>query len=692
MRSIIAGLRSRLFRLAGVPVLSLRGLAWALLLLWLGSSAERELAAQQPASGAISGQVVDVFDPPHFTPRVLMPRPHGAAPKLWAADLDGDGLPEIVQHLVSRHLDIITRDGKVYRIEMPGGLVIGIAPMTPGGPPQILLSRASNGSIFGARFAAPSNGSPPALDFSEPLKLKLISQPRLAAWQPAVGDEPAELLLLSGDLFNVAAVRHLSERVLPRFQESGLRKFSQSRTTAAFGDPDGDGRLDLFTGWGRGSSESVAVTGLAAESKQFAGLPEKMRSAEFVPMDLNGDHRADLLVWTAIPSPLGWFAVYSQGRTGVEVAIEAPVPDCIDRGSLAAVDYNQDGFEDLIGICRGDPGPVGHDELWLMERNPPHGISGVQVSGGGVNAVTDGAGRFRLDPAPAAPVKLSFAKPGYLFAPAEPLAVPGGPPLVVAAEDQAREPGRTEGIIGDPPGPYVCIGYVQRELSPLTRNSATPFVDQEIVRWAPVVSDCPSGYAIMNIGKTALRWYRSAARPWAGNCCRLPAGDILRGEPFTAGDRCPENAIVTGFEPITADGTIDPRVRCTHINTDRYQLSEPFPGVFWGFSFGMRGESHRIPAGRIPPALRWGFGRNTWNGSTTSGCIGGVNGGLLIDARGSGCEDHRFAELEYRSDNVALRPVPMFPVCDAIKDPYNPLMGCGSPSETPAAAASASSP
>jgi hypothetical protein len=164
----------------------------------------------------------------------------------------------------------------------------------------------------------------------------------------------------------------------------------------------------------------------------------------------------------------------------------------------------------------------------------------------------------------------------------------------------------------------------------------------------------------------------------------MPHADILTDEHVYVESHCPTSFVATGVQ-LTSSLEHPPcpscrtHLRCTKINTSRYQLSEPAAGRYWGT--GVSSDSQRVWSTRseLPLSVRYGIGRRTYRNWDVDGCIGKPIGSLLVEYGFTRCERFRFSELRYTGlpgDPAAGAPVTMFPSCSKLLDPFDPTGGC----------------
>ena len=193
---------------------------------------------------------------------------------------------------------------------------------------------------------------------------------------------------------------------------------------------------------------------------------------------------------------------------------------------------------------------------------------------------------------------------------------------------------------------------------------------------------CPINFAIV-----AIDDQNASAGPvhhsfFSGECCPLPATDILTSESTLELVRCPDDAVITGSlsEP-PIEGRPVTKIRCTKINTNRYKLGAPAAGSYWGIGSGIHSysEKHAIKISDVPAAIRSSVGRRGFSGWDTDGCIGYPPGALISSRSAGPCSDTEFRELQFRGigeDPPAGTPVKMFPECTRISDIFDPNASC----------------
>lgn len=215
--------------------------------------------------------------------------------------------------------------------------------------------------------------------------------------------------------------------------------------------------------------------------------------------------------------------------------------------------------------------------------------------------------------------------------------------------------------------PQLCLGY-----------------NPELKLWAweskrtIYLRYCPNNYAYFGLARASGEQRSGERVSAAGDCCKLPAEDILTDDHVFAATSCPPDYVATGgtFAQWYITGSAS-SFWCTKINLKRYQLGAPHQGIMWGTasqaSFPFR-ESKHILKRKIPLGIRYGIGRETRTQWRESGCIGVPSGSLPVAKLGQGCKNTVFRELQYRGegeDPPQGTAVTMFPDCKEISDIFD---------------------
>lgn len=217
--------------------------------------------------------------------------------------------------------------------------------------------------------------------------------------------------------------------------------------------------------------------------------------------------------------------------------------------------------------------------------------------------------------------------------------------------------------------PQSCIGL----------NPATGHWGAQL---RPSAHLCPKHYAFFGAAKPqGPDSGRTAAA--LGHCCPLPAEDVLTERELFVAAECPDQTVATGVHLRSLPDGERAELRCTAINTARYQLGAASPGALWGFDLASAPyfwkEETVLKAADIPPALRSGVSRHDFREFNLNGCIGVPFGSLLVAKHGKRCKHFSFRELQFRGaqgDPPAGTPVTMFPQCRYVADPFSPKPIC----------------
>lgn len=235
------------------------------------------------------------------------------------------------------------------------------------------------------------------------------------------------------------------------------------------------------------------------------------------------------------------------------------------------------------------------------------------------------------------------------------------------------------------PIPRECIGF---------NPEAGNWDSVGIEAGGSVEQFCPKGYAYMSADFTTGTKRPAANIPMRGRCCPLPRGVLTEQTEFAL-EHCPDNYVATGARaehqlPPCVNGWalcehewihIGQYLRCTAIDTSRYQLGAPAQSLSIGFRERFDLSTLRreyTTRSRIPLGIRYGIGRENRYRLTRGGCVGYPWGALLVGKRGKFCE-YDFQVLEYRGapgDPPAGTPVNLIPPCRSIPDPLDPKARC----------------
>lgn len=207
--------------------------------------------------------------------------------------------------------------------------------------------------------------------------------------------------------------------------------------------------------------------------------------------------------------------------------------------------------------------------------------------------------------------------------------------------------------------PGVCVGY----------NPEKNAFGEE---WR----SCPAGYAFMTADDAAGPAGPARIIGAHGACCPLPANDMLSEQHVFSEDACPEDHVATGAKGLEKGHSGAKYLRCTRINTDRYQLGEMTPGIYWGNGFAGWQGSRRIEWEDIPAGLRYAAGRQNADRWDIDGCVGYPWGSLLAKKESKYCAGMLFRQVQFKGapgDPPAGTPVKMFADCDEITNVNDPV-------------------
>lgn len=201
---------------------------------------------------------------------------------------------------------------------------------------------------------------------------------------------------------------------------------------------------------------------------------------------------------------------------------------------------------------------------------------------------------------------------------------------------------------------YACTGY-----HPTEKNWGTLY--SSVKRWV----HCPPQWGIM--GTTNPRGnYEKGQVLLIANCCPLPFSDILSSEHILADWQCPKGFVITGMELHGKCNTCTKQIRCTKLNTKKYDLGQPKQGIHWGLdtssAFPWK-ENKMIRRDEIPLAIRLGIARGKRGFLFESGCVGDPIGSLLTAKKKADCKGLLWQRLFHKHSNGKRTPVTMFPNC-----------------------------
>lgn len=201
--------------------------------------------------------------------------------------------------------------------------------------------------------------------------------------------------------------------------------------------------------------------------------------------------------------------------------------------------------------------------------------------------------------------------------------------------------------------PSVCIGF-----------------NHETNQWGEEYQVCPTGFAAYGVADAGGKERPGEKIPAVQVCCPLPAKDILTSENVYVRESCPEDYVATGSKLDFSHGDDSIQLmRCTKINSARYQLGAPHGAKYWGNGFAGWQGSDRIEREEIPPGIRYAMGRQTQEQWGAEGCVGFPWGSLLTKKTQKYCGGFFFRELQFKGaagDPSTGTPVKMFPDCSDV--------------------------
>ncbi len=237
-------------------------------------------------------------------------------------------------------------------------------------------------------------------------------------------------------------------------------------------------------------------------------------------------------------------------------------------------------------------------------------------------------------------------------------------PLLLAATTARAEPSPQH-------SPQICIGYYPQLGA--WGHLAIPPVNNFI--------NCPNNWALYGLMRPSGDPPDGKYVFAVGSCCPLPADDILLDTHVSASEYCPANHVATGGTTLVGNKQVKPDnlMRCTRINTERYQLSQTREGFAWGALTPNYFEKRVLKRIEIPAAIRFAITRPRSHVGEREGCLGSPIGALLVAKTGKKCSQFLYQELQFRGingDPQAGTPVQMFPECRDIDDPDDPNARC----------------
>lgn len=221
------------------------------------------------------------------------------------------------------------------------------------------------------------------------------------------------------------------------------------------------------------------------------------------------------------------------------------------------------------------------------------------------------------------------------------------------------------GVMASGINPQTCIGY-----------------DQLKQRWGADAGLCPANHAFFGVDDPAGAKGPAKRISVSMSCCPLPAKDILSTEHIYSTDDCPKDYVATGSRRRGSKENKVVHMRCTKINTSRYQLGEATEGIYWGEGAAGWSSSKRIAWENIPASMRFAHGRKSADKWDVDGCVGYPWGSLLTKKKSKNCSSFSFQQLQYKGTNandpLAGKAVQMIPNCSEMENVGSPDARCKS--------------
>lgn len=195
-------------------------------------------------------------------------------------------------------------------------------------------------------------------------------------------------------------------------------------------------------------------------------------------------------------------------------------------------------------------------------------------------------------------------------------------------------------------------------------------------KWGPANHQCPVDHALYSVGDDGGKEREGSTINVSSACCPLPSSDILTDDHVFVSEECPENFVATGASAQPCNSEYCPvLMRCTRINSERYQLSGTVAAKYWGNGHAGWRNSKRTEWEDIPAAIRYSVGRSVGSSYGADGCIGYPWGSMLTKKTSKYCGGYGFKQLQFRGtgdDPQEGTPVKMFADCGSVRDPHDP--------------------
>lgn len=389
--------------------------------------------------------------------------------------------------------------------------------------------------------------------------------------------------------------------------------------------------------------------------RELMSTPEYMVVSERIAGDFDGDWITDIVVRGERGRT---FHVALSSRIENR-SIDLPAGEWATRHcrALGSGDFEGAGAEQVLGICEWN----GQRELTLAHFVGVRGLPQAVLSVDGETVETDasGAAEVELSAVMGPVLPLGQYLPSNQLRPAD---LSGRTALTFVR--QPRDVTLTlHGLVREHVfEPSVCVGY----------NPDGYRV------WGETPADCPRGYGALAADDPTAAVSRATTQARV-LCCPLPAKDILTDVHSESESICEDGYVVTGGVASYCETCVK-KLRCTKLNTARYQLGPPIAGAYWGSGLSMFPQFSRLNKAAVPPALRFGLGRLGESYWDEDGCVPDRYGALLTSKSDGSCSSYIFRELQYSGtqpgDPPAGTPVKVLPDCVSISSPFDRYPRC----------------
>lgn len=369
-------------------------------------------------------------------------------------------------------------------------------------------------------------------------------------------------------------------------------------------------------------------------------------------LDFDRDTQGDLLCWSTTRRT--WTVLFGHKARGLHERYESiGAPHDPHRVLVPHVGRFRGFDHDSIVFTASPRGP-----WFVSDYQDDLGVFGAEVKLDlSQTVLTDINGRFTLD-VPREDLTKSD-KPLLVRAFAPGLTITTGPLSARSALDGASELLFRAEDLDIPPSdgaPWPCTSF-----DPIVRTFGTGR------RAKPVI--CPVNHIVL-----ALDDRPSAEGPasWT-TCCRLPRDDILTAEEVIVPAhemRCPPGTLYTGGWLKTWK-SCPGCLRCTKVNTDRYELGAELSGEYFGRGMSRPFLTSDRSRHSLPLEVRYGVGRILSDDWDADGCISPDLDSALVSTSSEQCGETRFRALLERTGG-SLKRVQILPRCRRLDNPLAP--------------------